>query len=505
MNRVKVWAYSLIVAAVAVAALRTELLARRTDATGLLDARLAAGAAQVSAATRGLAREASAAAALAGRDEQLVLALHPKVSAPATKLLPRKRPRNAPPPPPAFDEAALRETARAALASAEKTLGFGLPDGTAITAGNREWLARKGEPSVAEGEATGFLRGAIAGRPQRGWVRLNGAIFYAASAPAGDAAGLVVLVPLDDAWVKATGAATGAEVTLSVPDVKPLSTLRGDAAQPFTRWALGAGAGADVGRLGPVTLSAGPVRIPRLPQPWGTPPAYRARAVPLEGVKDGYVVLAASTTAALGALAASHWLALAIVAVLLLVGVAVGFLVHGGEAPAEIPEKLLAAAARIDSGDFAARAPALAGRLGTIASALNKAAELAGPAAAGATAPAPEPSIARVLPLEPAPAPEPPPPAAVEPAAGLLQAAAQPAVPAMFEVDEETHWQQIFQDFLRTRASCGEPTEGLTYDKFRLKLEGNKAALVAKYACRSVKFQVYVKDGKAALKATPVK
>jgi hypothetical protein len=28
---------------------------------------------------------------------------------------------------------------------------------------------------------------------------------------------------------------------------------------------------------------------------------------------------------------------------------------------------------------------------------------------------------------------------------------------------------------------------------------------MGKYNCKSVKFQVYVKDGKAALKATPVK
>ena len=33
----------------------------------------------------------------------------------------------------------------------------------------------------------------------------------------------------------------------------------------------------------------------------------------------------------------------------------------------------------------------------------------------------------------------------------------------------------------------------------------NKEQLVQKYACRTVKFQVYVKEGKAALKATPVK
>jgi hypothetical protein len=523
MNRVKVWAYAVVVAAVAVAALRAELLARRSEASAALDARLAAGAAQVSATTRAIAREASAAAAFTARDEQLVRALNPKEPPPAA--MPQKRARGAPTPPPPVDdearEAALREAARAALAKAEGIFGFALPDGTVVTAGNREWLSRKGEPSVAEGEAMAFLRGAIAGRGQRGWVRLNGALFYAAAAPAGEAAGVVVLVPLDEAWVKASAAATGAEVTLSVPDVKPISTVRGDAAKPFTAWTSGVAGAADVGRLGPSPVRAGPIVTPPLPQPWGAPPAYRARAVALEGVKNGFVVLAVSTAAPFGALAASHWLGVGIALALLLVGLAVGFLVRAGEVPAAIPDALVAAASRIDRGDFAARAPALAGRLGTIASALNKAAELAGPAAAGATAAAaaasaPEPFIARPLapesppppaapppePEQPAPAPVPAPPTL---AAELLQDAARPAAPATVEVDEETHWQQIFQDFLRTRASCGEPTEGLTYEKFRLKLEGNRAALVAKYGCKTVKFLVYVKEGKAALKATPVR
>jgi hypothetical protein len=105
------------------------------------------------------------------------------------------------------------------------------------------------------------------------------------------------------------------------------------------------------------------------------------------------------------------------------------------------------------------------------------------------------------------------PPLPAMPAAAPLRAATAiaippvpaPAAPATLEADEEAHWQQVFQDFLRTRTSCGEGAEGLTYDKFRLKLEGNKAQLVAKYGCKTVRFQVYVKDGKAALKATPVK
>jgi hypothetical protein len=37
------------------------------------------------------------------------------------------------------------------------------------------------------------------------------------------------------------------------------------------------------------------------------------------------------------------------------------------------------------------------------------------------------------------------------------------------------------------------------------KLIRNREQLVKKYQCRTVRFQVYEKDGKAALKATPVR
>ena len=63
----------------------------------------------------------------------------------------------------------------------------------------------------------------------------------------------------------------------------------------------------------------------------------------------------------------------------------------------------------------------------------------------------------------------------------------------------------MFSEFLRSRAECGEVASGLTFERFAQKLASNKATLVAKYACRTVRFQVYVKDGKTALKATPVR
>ena len=65
---------------------------------------------------------------------------------------------------------------------------------------------------------------------------------------------------------------------------------------------------------------------------------------------------------------------------------------------------------------------------------------------------------------------------------------------------EEAHFQQVFRDFVATKEKCGEPADGLTYEKFAAKLLKNQEQLIAKYACRSVRFQVYVegemvKDG----------
>lgn len=70
---------------------------------------------------------------------------------------------------------------------------------------------------------------------------------------------------------------------------------------------------------------------------------------------------------------------------------------------------------------------------------------------------------------------------------------------------DEAHMRQVFSDYVQTRTRCGEPTVGLTLEKFRGKLEANKQQLTAKYGCRTARFSVYVKDGKAAIKATPVK
>lgn len=73
------------------------------------------------------------------------------------------------------------------------------------------------------------------------------------------------------------------------------------------------------------------------------------------------------------------------------------------------------------------------------------------------------------------------------------------------EGDVDPYFKQVFDQFIATKKTCGESTSGLTYEKFAEKLVRNRDDLMAKTGCREVRFTVYTKDGKAALKATPVK
>ncbi|MDP9035877.1 MAG: hypothetical protein M3O50_13840 [Myxococcota bacterium] len=70
---------------------------------------------------------------------------------------------------------------------------------------------------------------------------------------------------------------------------------------------------------------------------------------------------------------------------------------------------------------------------------------------------------------------------------------------------ESAEWVSIYEEFMRTKRQCGEPTEGLSYEKFSHTLKKNRDILVARHACKRVRFTVYVKDGRASLKATPIK
>ncbi|MCG3172380.1 MAG: hypothetical protein GMKNLPBB_00530 [Myxococcota bacterium] len=68
----------------------------------------------------------------------------------------------------------------------------------------------------------------------------------------------------------------------------------------------------------------------------------------------------------------------------------------------------------------------------------------------------------------------------------------------------EMHAQELFTQYMQTRAKCGEPQD-LAFEKFFRSLKKQRTELMAKHNCKDVRFEVYIKDGKAALKARPVR
>ena len=63
----------------------------------------------------------------------------------------------------------------------------------------------------------------------------------------------------------------------------------------------------------------------------------------------------------------------------------------------------------------------------------------------------------------------------------------------------------LFSAYVSAREACGQSAKGVTPDKLQALLAKQEAAIRTKYDCASVKFRVVVEDGKAKLKAAPVK
>ena len=79
-----------------------------------------------------------------------------------------------------------------------------------------------------------------------------------------------------------------------------------------------------------------------------------------------------------------------------------------------------------------------------------------------------------------------------------------PAGNAITGDPDEAHFNETYENFVALRIQCGE--EGTPdYGQFMDKLRRNRDQVMEKYACAGVRFQAYIKDGKAALKATPVR
>jgi len=70
---------------------------------------------------------------------------------------------------------------------------------------------------------------------------------------------------------------------------------------------------------------------------------------------------------------------------------------------------------------------------------------------------------------------------------------------------DEAEWRGVFNDFVALKQQCGEATDGFTYEKFEANLRKSRERLTQHHGAKRVKFSVYVKEGRAALKANPIK
>ena len=72
--------------------------------------------------------------------------------------------------------------------------------------------------------------------------------------------------------------------------------------------------------------------------------------------------------------------------------------------------------------------------------------------------------------------------------------------------EDTGHFRAVFAQYVDVRKQCGETTAELSYDKFVVTLRRNRdQILMTRPDTKDVRFSVYVKAGKAALKATPAK
>jgi hypothetical protein len=83
--------------------------------------------------------------------------------------------------------------------------------------------------------------------------------------------------------------------------------------------------------------------------------------------------------------------------------------------------------------------------------------------------------------------------------------AAMRSAAAGMDTGSEAYFRDVYAQFMTAKQSCGESTAGVTFEKFADKLRRNRDELISRTGCREVSFTVYIKDGKAALKASPVR
>jgi len=75
--------------------------------------------------------------------------------------------------------------------------------------------------------------------------------------------------------------------------------------------------------------------------------------------------------------------------------------------------------------------------------------------------------------------------------------------PIGFVAPDPDEWQTVFKELVSLKKQCGESIEGFSYERFEQTLRKRTNELKQRHGAKTVRFSVYVKDGKAALKASP--
>lgn len=70
-------------------------------------------------------------------------------------------------------------------------------------------------------------------------------------------------------------------------------------------------------------------------------------------------------------------------------------------------------------------------------------------------------------------------------------------------LSDEERSRIVFDDFVAMRKKCGED-ENVSFNKFKGRLDKSRKMVIEKHKCKDVSFRVYEKNGRAALKATPI-
>ena len=355
MNRVKLWLYLAVLLCAGAANLvgLSRWLTHR--AVAQLDRELTRAVAQVDARSQLLAMEAAQLADAVARDPAVLQGLSAEGEGQASSAA----------------QSVVQNARGAAADSARSQL--------VATAGHG-WrtFTVNGAPVQSDPQLDSLVSGAAVDAARReGYAVVGDALYYLVATPAGRGTAVAVGVPVSATWLAQLRASTGSDVTLLLDQRPPRGTLPPQRAAAVANAVRGATGPVDVGTLPPqpVALGVG-IPVPALPLLFASAPEYRAHLVALRGLTGGALALSQPTSALLAPVVGYGWVLLAGLLVLFLMGVGTALSITN-EQKTVIPKDLLAAADRITKRDFTARAPIMAGSLGTVAAALNCAAEAA--------------------------------------------------------------------------------------------------------------------------------